>query len=166
MGAMKLLCLLVAFCLFTGGALEGAAITASELAQHLGVSVWRISEAKLPKHFMVYFASVENGKLGPNSSGTGLQRDGDLVICAHEENGKMMITAACGGSMTTPYINGLEIAPFPIQHEIGNQAALGPHLLFADYKLQSDAKNPNGLKVATGKIEDATRGLVLVVATD
>jgi hypothetical protein len=63
-----------------------------------------------------------------------------------------------------PYVSGgLNIGPFQVTHEIALQPAVGAHLLCADYPIVKDAKNPLGRSIATGKIKDATSGLVLVV---
>lgn len=95
------------------------------------------------------------------------QHSGDLVVCAHESDGRTFITLACGGSVMSPYVaNGLRVGPFEVTHEITSQAAVGSHLLCADYPLKKDAKNPLGIKIATGKIQDATAGLVLVVTEE
>ena len=165
---MRLLILLLVSCVSLQTPARSASVTANELAQHLGVSVWRIPQAALPKRYSASLALVHDGKQTalPNGGSSGFTFDaaGDLVVCAHEFDGKMLITLACGGTSASPYTSGgLSIGPFEVKHEITSQPALGSHLLCANYQLKKDTRNPLGIRIATGKIEDATDGLVLVV---
>lgn len=161
---MKRLGYLLASLLLITAPLRASDITATELAQHLGVSVWRIPHAKLPKQITVSLHEVRDGKLikgGSNASFT-LNGTTDLVVCSHEQGGKLIITVACGGAVVYPEITGMNTAPFAAKSEIYGPA-IGTHLLFADYSIVKDARNPLGREIATDKIGDVKRGIALMV---
>ena len=157
---MKIL-LLFSFAALAAFPLDAKAsdVTASELAQHLGVSTWRVPESKLPARFMVRVQKVRDGKIDKESNFPGFtfDRKGDLVICAHEENGKIFMTLASGGTSMSPASKGIEGVSFMAKHKIDLKNPLGPHLLGGDYPLR------NGGRIATGKYQDATSGLVLFI---
>jgi hypothetical protein len=160
---MKQLGYLLASLLLITAPVRAADVTANELAQHLGVSVWRIPHAQLPKRITVSIREVRDGKLADGGSASWtLDATTDLVVCSHERDGKMIVSIACGGGVAYPEITGMNTAPFTAKSEIEGPA-IGTHLLFADYPIVKDAKYPLGLETDTGKIADVTRGIALVV---
>jgi hypothetical protein len=161
---MKRLGYLLASLLLVTATVRATDITANELAQHLGVSVWRIPHAKLPKKITVSIREVRDGKLADGGSSAAFTLDGttDLVVCSHEQDGKMIVTFACGGAVVYPEITGMNTAPFATKSAI-NGPAIGTHLIFADYPIIKDARNPLGREIDTDKIEDVKRGIAFVV---
>jgi hypothetical protein len=130
------------------------AISAQEIARHLGIYSWRVPRALLPDHYTFAVRRIEKGKLGDYVGSIGLYAKGDLVICAHEEGGEVIVTADSGEAIGK--IRGR--FGHSIVAELPKDAALGVFPVFADYKM--DAKK--GM-TGTGKIEDIVDGAVLIL---
>jgi hypothetical protein len=130
--------------------------TSKEIADHLGIYKWFIPAHKLPGKISVSVAVIENGELrSMPTHGFGLTTKGDLVICAHEENGENIITISRGGVLTRFTRNG----KFSSRHPLPRDAGVGTFLLCGEYKTSTEGMH------ATGKIEDVVSGLALVVTS-
>jgi hypothetical protein len=100
---------------FVAGAGSAAkAITADELARHLGVTYWQATVARPPGTFSVSFLEIRKGKIVPNQDGDGtyVGDKGDatgrhLVIMASHEGGRLQLTTMLGADSTTGLNSGL-----------------------------------------------------------
>jgi len=72
------------------------AITTSELARHLGVSIWRVPQEKLPDSYKVILYHVKGGKLTKEYLVGEFKKNGDLLICARWLSDSASISADDG----------------------------------------------------------------------
>jgi hypothetical protein len=152
-----LVCALLLSC--TESITAGHDVSASELARHLKISVWRIQEKNLPPKFTVWIGRVQNGKLTKAyTAGAVFTRDGDLVVLAQKTDRGLAVSISCGGFSTSKPAASLEPIEYSMVHMLGTDAGIGTHVLCGDYP------EKNGTRSATGKIEDLESGLVLQIS--
>ena len=137
---------------------SGVDITASELAEHLGVFAWRIPAKALPDRFTAYLDVIKNGKHLPAESTFTFDRGGDFVVATHaNEKGEILVTMSSGVQTISPRIS-LRTEDCTAKTPLPSQAGLGTYVLCGTYKTM-----PSGVMVANENLEDLVSGLVLHV---
>lgn len=154
----KLLPLLLALCLPVSSSVA-VEITAADVARHLGIHFWKFDADKLPDHYSVALRVIKDGRLTDQSIGAFSFPDkGNLIIgVSPAPNGRVIPTISVGTSVA-----GVDEARRPkvgmsVKHEHTTVTPEEPLVLCGDYR--SDGK----AIVATGKIEDVTSGLALLI---
>ena len=73
------------------------AISAEELARHLGVVYWRVPKALLPSSGKVVLAVIEKGKITEVLISLSFKARSDLLVCASEKEGRPYSVVWVGG---------------------------------------------------------------------
>ncbi|MEA3187290.1 MAG: hypothetical protein QOD99_1120 [Chthoniobacter sp.] len=156
---LTFLCAALLFCLPTKA--SGPDISASELAQHLGVYAWRIPAKNLPDKFTAWVDLVKDGRITQQYLGrVGFQRKGDLIILMHDTDRGIAISMRCGSLFTSLPNNALQAVACPIKHALSQDAGVGSHILCGDYPTK------NGEIRVMEKVKDLKSGLVLQIVRD
>ncbi len=133
-------------------------VSASELATHLGISVWRISADNLPPVYTAWVEIVQDGKVTKDyTARMQFHRKGDLLVMAHNTPQGVAISLDSGDLRTFRPHDALEVVSWSVGHSLPKDAGVGTYILCGDYPLK------NGKRTATGRIEDLDSGLVLKI---
>ncbi|MCE0522070.1 MAG: hypothetical protein LV480_04090 [Methylacidiphilales bacterium] len=140
------------------------ALTADELARHLGVQVWETT-VDLPRGtFSVALFSISEGKVG-QAIGAGFGGDANdpnechLVIMANPDRGKPHVTIMLGGASASNYASHFSENFLPLAGTLELPKKIKP----GDYLLGGTWKMKNGVMVATDNAADVESGLLLRV---
>lgn len=146
------------FSIRTPCAAAGPDVSASELATHLGISVWRVSADQLPPKYSAWVAIVKDGKIEKEyTARVQFHRAGDLVVMAHDTPQGVAVSLDSGDLRTSLTHNVLEVVGISFRHSLPKDAGVGTYVLCGDYPFK------NGERTGTGKIEDLDSGLVLQI---
>lgn len=91
---MRIINSLFILCIITCPLRAEDELTASQVARHLGIYHYRISQDKLPSFYTLSLRRIHDGQLvGPELLGGGFKNNGDLVICARKTEKGIQLSA-------------------------------------------------------------------------
>jgi hypothetical protein len=138
------------------------ALTADELARHLGVQYWDTIVDLPPGSFSVCLIKISDGKLEQGGSGFGDNSNdtsgSHLVIMMSPNQGKPQTTIMIGTSSS--------ISALPLSEDflpLAGTLDLPKKIKAGDYILGGTWKSKNGVIVATDNIADMKSGILLRV---
>jgi hypothetical protein len=138
------------------------ALTADELARHLGVQSWETTVDLSPGSFTVYLIKISDGKLEKEGAGFAGDPDGSsthLVIMIGTNRGKSMSTILIGNAWSTDVLP-LFSDDFQL---LSGTFDLPKKIKAGDYILGGMWKKKDGVTIATHNVADVESGLLLRV---
>jgi hypothetical protein len=133
------------------------AISAEELARHLGVVYWRVPKALLPSSGKVVLAVIEKGKVTEVLISLSFKARSDLLVCASEKEGRPYFSCSVGGV----------VAQKPVFHNwnlfLGKILALPENPIPGTYILSGSTVDPKHVLRSTDSIEAVDAGLAMAI---
>lgn len=139
---------------------EPPALTAAELARHLGVRTWKFGKDDLPERFLVQILDIKDGEISVGHLGWpaySFEESGDLTIIISQQSGKSIISIAVNDQWMTAGPDPLLSFALDFQTAHSKPRINEPMVLVGRYA------EKEGKITVTGKVSDVVSGVAVLI---